>query len=1160
MTKRSWLDIAEYLSVAGSVVGSGIALASQQVIYAAAPISLSLILNIANRRRLEQHAPAAGSTITEVNDKLSREIANLRDRVQGLPTDSELNFVQSSVAKHSETLSDLQRDVERTQSLAQGLELSPLRQDIALLREHYAGLQETVSGVTTRLDTVEQRDRVAGTSQPGVERLESAIAQINSKIAQFQNKLSKVDSGSVQSPDLTPVLSEIEQLKQRVDTVQETASHAIDQQIQEWNAQLTDLRSDRENWASVPQEVTALVASIDRLQQQQRHLEQAVTPVSELSRKVEELTRHVDRQANIEQVEQLKMALATAIALIPELEERLGADTLALRAGSLSAAAVDLSGVEESLGKIAESVAEAIAEMEQRLAPIEGINLNRIQQDLSVQTSELARLTQGLAALEEEHARWHESLSELSEKIEHNMPSGISPAVVENLETAFVHLQERVDALSELPYPELHEQLEQLTYRVNNLPVAIASVDDIEELKLALSGVTDNLTQLSQNTENLATKTEVRQKIGELENLVADLNESINRTITEDNRQLAEDVQTLREHLQFQSNGVPATLTHAVTSQIDELIEQFNARPEVEEIEQLRESVRDLYERLEQVSAATQSTEVDGEREMLDALRQEVSDLHSALARVSDSLTNLSNVTPDRIEAIERELGQLETELQQFADRIPAGSVQPQIEQLTHQLRAIANHPETAAIASQKGDLRGVIAPAIQKQVSEIHELLQNIQAYDYELVFDRPAIRALVEEGIASAQNRLIVVCPWVSTASLDGTVLEKLEGLLERGAQIDIGWGHLRDIEAGEFPIRINDRWQSDPMVKRGLYDALNDLEQLKKKYPDRLRLKVLGTHENFIVCDESWAAIASHHFLSTSDTLPEREVGLRTTDPQIIQGLIARFNEPMLNPGNASAYYNRGFERLDIGDYQGAAEDYSNALEMDSNQPTAYNNRGLAKFHAGDLEGAIADYTRSLELNPKEPVVYFNRGFARFNHGDYEAAIEDYTETIKLAPEQTGAYFYRGEAYGHLGDYQKALQDYTRAIELNPQDAVAYNNRGLARFNQADYSGAIEDYTEALSLKPEDAVAFSNRGVAKSACADYAGAIDDFNQSLSINPDYAGAYNNRGLARAEIGDRQGAIADLQMAAELFARQGNTVNHQQAIDTLNKLVTNGD
>jgi phosphatidylserine/phosphatidylglycerophosphate/cardiolipin synthase-like enzyme len=64
------------------------------------------------------------------------------------------------------------------------------------------------------------------------------------------------------------------------------------------------------------------------------------------------------------------------------------------------------------------------------------------------------------------------------------------------------------------------------------------------------------------------------------------------------------------------------------------------------------------------------------------------------------------------------------------------------------------------------------------------------------------------------------------------------------------------------------------------------------MQATYPNRIHLKVLGTHEKFLVCDNSWALITSHNFLTSGASQRAREVGLSTDDKNIIASLINRF----------------------------------------------------------------------------------------------------------------------------------------------------------------------------------------------------------------------------------------------------------------------------
>ncbi len=63
----------------------------------------------------------------------------------------------------------------------------------------------------------------------------------------------------------------------------------------------------------------------------------------------------------------------------------------------------------------------------------------------------------------------------------------------------------------------------------------------------------------------------------------------------------------------------------------------------------------------------------------------------------------------------------------------------------------------------------------------------------------------------------------------------------------------------------------------------------------------------------------------------------------------------------------YYNSGEEKNDSGDYQGAIEDYTKAIEIETENYESYVNRGKAKECIGDIEGAIIDYTKAKEIHP-------------------------------------------------------------------------------------------------------------------------------------------------------------------------------------------------
>lgn len=66
-------------------------------------------------------------------------------------------------------------------------------------------------------------------------------------------------------------------------------------------------------------------------------------------------------------------------------------------------------------------------------------------------------------------------------------------------------------------------------------------------------------------------------------------------------------------------------------------------------------------------------------------------------------------------------------------------------------------------------------------------------------------------------------------------------------------------------------------------------------------------------------------------------------------------------------AATHFKRGNCRFEIGDYDGAVEDYTQAIRLDreSNYPSAYNNRGECRFILGHFQPALADFRHAKEV---------------------------------------------------------------------------------------------------------------------------------------------------------------------------------------------------
>src|SRR3989344_860516 len=176
------------------------------------------------------------------------------------------------------------------------------------------------------------------------------------------------------------------------------------------------------------------------------------------------------------------------------------------------------------------------------------------------------------------------------------------------------------------------------------------------------------------------------------------------------------------------------------------------------------------------------------------------------------------------------------------------------------------------------------------------------------------------------------------------------------------------------------------------------------------------------------------------------------------------------------------------------------------LNPNDAEAYNNRGFNYYLSGDIDRAIEDYNKAIAINPNAAEAYYIRGLAYHKKGQYDRAIEDYNKAIALSPNKVAAYNNRGGAYYKKGQHDRAIEDFSKAIALRPNDAIAYYIRGLAYHNNGQYDKAIEDFNKAIALDPNNAEAYHNRGVIYYSNGQYDKAISDFQKACDMGIEVA------------------------------------------------------
>lgn len=179
-------------------------------------------------------------------------------------------------------------------------------------------------------------------------------------------------------------------------------------------------------------------------------------------------------------------------------------------------------------------------------------------------------------------------------------------------------------------------------------------------------------------------------------------------------------------------------------------------------------------------------------------------------------------------------------------------------------------------------------------EVENIKTIFKSLSfPYKQELVIGRDNSRKVFLEALKKATKRLILVNPWLTNYAIDEDVLRGFREVLNRGGLIDIGWGSRSDIEKNFTTVSRKGLLSKMSQKESWKYNALSKLECLEKEYPQQFNLKLIGTHEKYLVCDCSFAMIGSHNFLTSGDRSDEREVGMRFDDTKTISELVKNFD---------------------------------------------------------------------------------------------------------------------------------------------------------------------------------------------------------------------------------------------------------------------------
>ena len=182
----------------------------------------------------------------------------------------------------------------------------------------------------------------------------------------------------------------------------------------------------------------------------------------------------------------------------------------------------------------------------------------------------------------------------------------------------------------------------------------------------------------------------------------------------------------------------------------------------------------------------------------------------------------------------------------------------------------------------------------------------------------------------------------------------------------------------------------------------------------------------------------------------------------------------------------------------DFNGAKEDYSNALKLNSQFIEARYSLAVTKNDLKDYHGAIAILDLPY-VNKSHPILLqMARAYAGLE--DHVKALQNYTNAILLNSD-SNTFYARGVFFMDVNYFKKANNDFIAAIFLDKNNVPAYFFRGISSFFLGEYQKALSDFSTAVQFDVTDFDAIIGVALANLKLNDIANAKLNFDKAKSI-----------------------------------------------------------
>ena len=235
----------------------------------------------------------------------------------------------------------------------------------------------------------------------------------------------------------------------------------------------------------------------------------------------------------------------------------------------------------------------------------------------------------------------------------------------------------------------------------------------------------------------------------------------------------------------------------------------------------------------------------------------------------------------------------------------------------------------------------------------------------------------------------------------------------------------------------------------------------------------------------------------------------------------------------PENSALHDTLGSLQAQRQDWNGAVEQFKEAIRLDSNFAEAHLHLGLTLMMQHQATEALPELTIAAALAPQKPLAQIEFAKALIANDENEKAVPVLRHALDLAPTDLDARYQLALALQASGQAQQAIPLLHEVVSADPHSVPAMTNLGLALVQTGKSKDAIPLYQRAVKETPADPLVHQGLGVAYLQVSDLDDAMSEFREGLRLAPEAYELHYDLGLALKLKDDLAAATEELELAA---------------------------